>query len=202
LNENDKAGASGWAVNREKDPENKLLWRTNSSRMESEVVRDSLLFIAGRLDLTMGGVEIENKEALTTTRRSLYYSVHPESGGKSSLGELFDAPDPLDCYRRVSSIVPQQALALTNSELVHESSVAIVKTWQDSGGGSAEQFVSYLFEQILSRQPTHAEIQVCLSALKKQHQLATLPDSPEANTRAHESLARILLNHNDFVTIR
>jgi hypothetical protein len=115
---------------------------------------------------------------------------------------LFDAPDPLDCYRRVSSIVPQQALALTNSELVHESSVAIVKAWQDSGGGSAEQFVSYLFEQILSRQPTQAEIQVCLNALQKQQQLATSPDSPEANARAHESLARILLNHNDFVTIR
>jgi hypothetical protein len=185
-----------------KDPENKLLWRKNSSRMEAEVVRDSLLSIAGRLDLTLGGVEIENKDALTTTRRSLYYSVHPEAGGKSSLGELFDAPDPLDCYRRVSSIVPQQALALTNSELVHESSVAIVKAWQDSGGGSAEQFISYLFEQILSRQPTHAEIQVCLSALQKQQQLATLPDAPEANTRAHESLARILLNHNDFITIR
>ena len=185
-----------------KDPENKLLWRRNSSRMEAEVVRDSLLFIAGRLDLTMGGVELENKDALTTTRRSLYYSVHPESGGKSALGELFDAPDPLDCYRRVSSIVPQQALALTNSELVHESSVAIVKAWQDSGGGSAEQFISYLFEQILSRHPTQAEIQVCLSTLQKQQQLATSPDSPEANTRAHESLARILLNHNDFVTIR
>jgi hypothetical protein len=185
-----------------KDSENKLIWRMNSSRMESEVVRDSLLFIAGRLDLTMGGVEIENKDALTTTRRSLYYSVHPESGGKSSLGELFDAPDPLDCYRRVSSIVPQQALALTNSALVHESSVAIVKAWQDSGGGSAEQFISCLFEQILSRQPTQAEIQVCLSTLQKQRQLATSPDSPEANTQTRESLARILLNHNDFVTIR
>jgi hypothetical protein len=202
VNENERASASGWAVNRKEDPENKLLWRMNSSRMESEVVRDSLLFIAGRLDLTLGGVEIENKDALTTTRRSLYYSVHPEAGGKSSLGELFDAPDPLDCYRRVSSIVPQQALALTNSELVHESSVAIVKAWQESGGGSAEQFISYLFEQILSRQPTQAEIQVCLSALQKHQQLAASPDSPEANTRAHESLARILLNHNDFITVR
>lgn len=202
LNEHDKAGASGWAVNGKEDPENKLLWRMNSSRMEAEVVRDSLLFIAGRLDLTMGGVELENKDALTTTRRSLYYSVHPESGGKSSLGELFDAPDPLDCYRRVSSIVPQQALALTNSELVHESSVAIVKAWQDSGGGSAEQLVFYLFEQILSRQPTQAEIKVCLVALQKHQQLATSPDSPEANARAHESLARILLNHNDFITVR
>ena len=170
--------------------------------MEAEVVRDSLLYVAGRLDLTMGGVEIENKDALTTTRRSLYYSVHPESGGKSSLGELFDAPDPLDCYRRVSSIVPQQALALTNSDLVNESSVAIANAWQDSGGGSAEHFIHFLFEQILSRQPTEAEVRVCLTAMEKQRQLATQPDSSVATARALESLARILLNHNDFVTVR
>ncbi len=210
LNKNDQAGASGWAVNEgaadkdpaSEDPENKLLWRMNSSRMEAEVVRDSLLYVAGRLDLTMGGVEIENKDALTTTRRSLYYSVHPESGGKSALGELFDAPDPLDCYRRVSSIVPQQALALTNSDLVNESSVAIANAWQDSGGGSAKPFIHFLFERILSRQPTEAESRVCLNAMEKQRQLATQPDSPEATARALESLARILLNHNDFVTVR
>ena len=210
LNKNDQAGASGWAANEgtankdaaSEDPENKLLWRMNSSRMEAEVVRDSLLYVAGRLDLTMGGVEIENKDALTTTRRSLYYSVHPESGGKSSLGELFDAPDPLDCYRRVSSIVPQQALALTNSDLVNESSVAIANAWQDSGGGSAEHFIHFLFEQILSRQPTEAEVRVCLTAMEKQRQLATQPDSSVATARALESLARILLNHNDFVTVR
>jgi hypothetical protein len=96
------------------DPENKMLWRMNAGRMESEVVRDSLLYCAGRLDLQIGGQELENSENLTTNRRSLYYCVHPEQGGKSSLGELFDAPDALDCYRRTRSIVPQQALALTN----------------------------------------------------------------------------------------
>lgn len=200
------------------DPENRLLWRMNSWRMEAEVVRDSLLYVAGRLDLTQGGVELENKEALTTNRRSLYYSSYPEAGGKSELGELFDAPDPLDCYRRVSSIVPQQALALTNSELVHRSSVAIVEAWRQSAsrqstesaeedeagedGVAADRFIDDLFARILCRSPSDEERQVCRDALDRQQKLAADPHSKAAITQARESLARVLLNHNDFVTVR
>ncbi len=74
----------------------------------------------------MGGQELENESSLTTYRRSLYYSSHPEAGGKSPFGELFDAPDAMDCYRRTETILPQQALALTNSELVHAMAAAVV----------------------------------------------------------------------------
>ena len=191
------------------DPENRFLWRMNSWRMESEVLRDSLLYVAGRLDLTQGGVELENKDALSTNRRTLYYSSYPEAGGKSSLGELFDAPDPLDCYRRASSIVPQQALALTNSDLVHQSSVAIVKAWQESAGPAADasvdasdRFITDLYSQVLSRSPSTQERHICRDTLDRQQQLAADPQSAGAISQARESLARILLNHNDFVTVR
>jgi hypothetical protein len=189
------------------DPENKFLWRMNAWRMESEVVRDSVLYVAGRLDLTPGRVELDNEDALSTNRRTLYYSSHPEAGGKSALGELFDAPDPLDCYRRASSIVPQQALALTNSGLVHQSSVAIVKAWHESSGADAgidatDRFITDLFAQVLSRGPSDEERQICRETLDRQRQLAADPDSAAALTQARESLARILFNHNDFVTVR
>ena len=192
------------------DPENRLLWRMNSHRMESEVVRDSLLYCAKRLDLTMGGVELENKDALTTHRRSLYYSVYPESGGKSELGELFDAPDPLDCYRRTSSVMPQQALALTNSELVHQCATSIVQEWQAphtsvadrSAKEDSEPFIVAMFERVLARQPTASEKVACSEILERQTELAAVSDSSEATRQARESLVRILLNHNDFVTIR
>src|SRR5262245_4210224 len=93
--------------------------------MEAELVRDSILSCAGNLEATLGGQELENSEALTTRRRSLYYSCQPEAGGKSEFGALFDAADATECYRRTRSIVPQQALALTNSQLVHEHSAAL-----------------------------------------------------------------------------
>ena len=88
----------------------------------SEVVRDSLLACAGVIDGTMGGQELENSEALTSRRRSLYFSCHPETGGKSEFGAIFDAPDANECYRRTRSVIPQQALALTNNPLIHELS--------------------------------------------------------------------------------
>lgn len=202
------------------DPENRLLWRMNAWRMESEVVRDSLLDVAGRLDLTQGGVELENKDALTTNRRTLYYSSYPEAGGKSAIGELFDAPDPLDCYRRSSSVIPQQALALTNSEFVHQAGMAIVEAWRQSPGLAATntenditqsditqsdikaRFIEHLFARILCRSPSADELRVCREILDQQRQLADDPQSAAAITQARLSLARILLNHNDFVTVR
>jgi hypothetical protein len=209
------SSAGGASQNLARDPENKLLWRMNAGRMEAEVLRDSLLSCAGRLDMRLGGQELENSEALTTNRRSLYYSVHPEQGGKSSLGELFDAPDALDCYRRTRSIVPQQALALTNSDLVHEMSVAIVRDWQNGrqaaapAGTAAESaeteldlFVGAMFERILSRSPTDVERQLCRDTYKKQRDAAAQTNAAESVSRARESLVRALLNHNDFITIR
>jgi len=196
------------ALNVSKDPENTLLWRMNVGRMESEVVRDSLLFVGGQLDLTMGGVELENTESLKTRRRSLYYSVYPEAGGKSALGELFDGPDPLDCYRRASSIVPQQALALTNSDLVHQTSVTIVAAWitrnapNENIDGANRQFITEMFEQILTRSPSDAEVGVCLEALQRQSAISASGDPVDQRRQGFQSIVRILLNHNDFLTTR
>ncbi len=189
------------------DVENQLLWRMNTGRMEAEAVRDSLLFVAGRLDLTQGGQELENSEALKTFRRSLYYSCNPEVDGKSEFGALFDAPEPAECYRRTRSIIPQQALALSNSDLVHELSLAIVHTEGEKGGeGDGEQadtrFVTVCFERVISRPPTSEEISVCLEAMRQLREDAVKAGHSEGSTRARASFVRALLNHNDFVTIR
>ena len=83
--------------------------------MQAEVVRDSLLAVAGQLDETMGGHEIDHKQGMISHRRSLYFAHHGEE--KMEFLELFDAANACDCYKRTSSVQPQQALALTNSEL-------------------------------------------------------------------------------------
>ncbi|MCA9012969.1 MAG: DUF1553 domain-containing protein, partial [Planctomycetaceae bacterium] len=168
--------------------------------------RDSLLYTAGKLDLTMGGQELENSDALKTFRRSLYYAVYPEEGGKSSLGELFDAPDAMECYRRTRSVVPQQALALTNSDFVHELSVTLsamlTKENGDTSDSAPEAFITTAFETILSRKPSVAELQLCRDAYRSQFELLTKSSATNANARARESIVRAILNHNDFITIR
>jgi len=189
------------------DPENQLLWRMNTGRMEAEVVRDSLLYLAGRLDLTMGGQELENDQALTTFRRSLYYSCQPEVDGKSTFGALFDAPEPADCYRRTRSVIPQQALALTNSELVHQLSgpltTHLVSQLSRDQATTAAPFVRLAFVTILGREPSVSETTACvkfLEASASPEPAATA--TPESLQRAREGLVRVLLNHNDFIAIR
>ena len=189
-----------------RDPDNRWLWRMNVGRMEAEVVRDSIISVAGKLDPTMGGQELENETSLTTFRRSIYYSSHPESGGKSQFGELFDAPDAIDCYRRTQSIVPQQALALANSELVHTMAAAVTRQLSpptsEQGPTGLEQFVNRAFERILSRAPTGEERDICLRALAAQRDALSREQIADPLTLACESLVRALLNHNDFITIR
>ncbi len=165
------------------DPDNHLLWRMNPSRMEAEVVRDSVLHLSGALDARFGGQELENTESETSVRRSLYFSCHPETGGRSAMAAMFDAPEPTDCYRRTSSVLPQQALVLTNSKLVHDHSAALVRQI----GLEAPDFVTAAFEHVLSRAPSANELASCRAFLKD---------------GSKESLVRVLLNHNDFVTVR
>ncbi|WP_437222831.1 DUF1553 domain-containing protein [Planctomicrobium sp. SH661] len=194
-------------ANIELDPDNRYLWRMNSARMEAEVVRDSILACAGKLDLTLGGQELENSEALTTFRRSLYYTSHPEGDiGMSPLGILFDAPNATDCYRRTETVIPQQALALTNSDFVHSMSVEIVKQLpplrSESGGLQLDKYIQASFEHILNRQPTDAERQVCRDAIAQQRKVLKSENVPDPDRRACEALIRSLLNHNDFITVR
>ena len=136
----------------------------------------------------------------------MYYSVYPEEGGKSALGELFDAPDAMECYRRTRSIVPQQALALTNSDFVHEQSTAIaVALMKETGVATdrnSEPFIAAAFEKILSRTPSEAELQLCCKAIESQRELLAKTETADANVRVLESVVRAILNHNDFITIR
>jgi hypothetical protein len=177
------------------DPDNKLLWRMNTGRLEAEAIRDSILALADQLDSQFGGQELENKDSFTTFRRSLYYSCQPEEDGKSEFSILFDAPDPNDCYRRTRTIIPQQSLALTNSPLIHELSPTIatqIASHSHSAQPEPTEFITLAFEAILCRSPSVEEFSACQAFLKAN------PDP----TQLYSSLVRVLLNHNDFITIR
>jgi hypothetical protein len=187
------------ATNKELDPENHWLWRMNTGQMEAEVVRDSILHLAGELDLAPVGYPLPTAVAETNRHRSLYFECFPEPNGASQFAELFDAPNPAECYRRTQTIVPQQALALTNSRLSHECSSALAQRLAEqfahaADGGEADIIVA-AYEQVLTRRPTDEELAACREFLANQS-TATKPESARA------SLIHVLMNHNDFVTIR
>jgi hypothetical protein len=201
------------------DPDNTWLWRFAPRRVEAEVVRDSLLYAAGGLETHLGGPPVENNVADTASRRrSLYFSVYPEDGGHPKLLELFDAPDPCDCYRRTQSIIPQQALALSNGRLsVEQGRVLARKLWGEvvRAGGDEGEFVVAAFEQVLSRPPTPRERAACLAFLTKQADVfrrappaalrvsaGAVAPSAEPAMRAREGLVRVLFNHDEFVSVK
>ncbi len=192
------------------DADNKYFWRMNSRRMEAEVVRDSILYLSGQLDLTRGGPEIPETDGETVLRRSLYFRNTPNE--KMGMLEVFDVADPNSCYRRKESVVPHQSLAMMNSGLALDNARLIAEQLS----ASDEDFVSAVFETVLSRRPTDEEVVRCETFLKQHAQLlnedatekfvagGTAKRAPAADPdlRARENLVHVLLLHNDFVTVR
>src|SRR5262249_36339826 len=107
------------------DSENRYYWRMNPRRMEAEIVRDSALFLAGQVDTTMSGPDIHEGKADHIHRRSIYFRHAPDS--QAQLLKLFDQPDPTDCYTRNESIIPQQALALSNSQFSYSQARVLAR---------------------------------------------------------------------------
>ncbi len=201
--------ASNDSANAARDADNRWYWRANAKRLEAELVRDCLLASAGELDRTIGGMVLENKEE-ASKRRGLYFSVFPEDGGHLKFLEIFDAPDPCDCYRRGASVMPQQALALTNNTLAIQQSRALARKLSKALPDKATdgQFIAAAFEHMLSRGPSAKESASCAEFMQTQRELyrktapKELSASPETVLRARESLIRVLYNHNDFITVR
>ena len=183
------------------DPDNRFLWRMSSRRLEAEAVRDNLLFVSGQLDMTRGGLEIDNKLGLTSRRRSLYLRTAAEK--EVEFLQIFDSANVGECYERKQTVKPQQALALANSELAINQARALAK---DLAAATApDAFIRAAYRRTLAREPRPDEISICREFLKKAEPVDT-KTTPAATAiqiqRARENLALVLLNHNDFVTVR
>ena len=131
----DRMVASGNAA---VDPENRQLWRQNSYRMEAEVVRDATLHVAGQLDKSMSGPDLDPGTGLTVGRRSIYFRTSKEK--TMTFLSTFDSPNPVECYQRAESISPQQSLAMSNSPLTlgQSRNVAAKLSPNDFGAGGKQ----------------------------------------------------------------
>ncbi|MDB4614186.1 PSD1 and planctomycete cytochrome C domain-containing protein [bacterium] len=184
------------------DPDNKFYWRANTRRMESQVVRDSLLHLAGTLDLKLGGpsLDVGNK----SLRRSLYYKHSRDSQDKFLT--MFDDADLLQCYRRSESIVPQQALALANSEVSMQQATKIADRLTGSLTEAGQKtFVKTAIETLLGRASRQGEEEYCLTFCKDLDTLLKTDPSvsdTDRPARIRTRLIHSLLNHNDFISIR
>ena len=198
-----------------RDPDNRWLWRMNSRRLEAELVRDCLLYVGGSLDLACGGPDLDQQLGDTARRRSVYFRHAYEK--QMQFLVLFDAANVNECYRRSESVIPQQALAVANSPLSLTQSRLLAGQLSQTPNVADHEFVRLAYERILARAPSPEEAASCEQFLTAQASRlaagseltpftggakAEVRPSSDPRQRARENLVHVLLNHNDFVTIR
>ncbi len=211
--------SSRFSTNAANDPDNTTYWRANVRRLDAEQIRDSMLATSGALDRTRGGPDLAEEDGETSMRRSVYFRHAYEK--QMTMMVLFDAASPNECYRRSPSIIPQQALVMSNSALARSLSrrlaTALSNEISQSSPNLEKEFIERLFMLTLGRRPSDSEEDSCLAFLDTQARLLidqstlhavtlgakTTEEAAEAPVmRARQSLAHVLFNHNDFVNIR
>lgn len=154
-----------------RDTDNRLLWRYASRRVEAEAIRDSMLFISGRLNFKMGGpgfdlfdkrggltgfkpVESFNDEG----RRRMIYA-HRVRRERDGVFGAFDCPDyGQSTARRRESTTPLQALNLFNSTFTLEEAKAFADRIGLESKENTLQAIHLAYQHALSRNPTSEEI--------------------------------------------
>ena len=193
--------ASRWrAEPAQADGASRLLWRFPPRRVEAEVLRDSILAVAGALDRTPGGPGFSLFEPndnyvrnyLPLDRygpeglRRMLYATQVRMEREGTFG-AFDAPDGGQvCPERGRSTTPLQALALLNSPFVLEQADALAARLRAELPGQVEDQVRRAFLLTLGEEPSATDLEQALDLVAR-HRLA--------------ALTRALFNSNAFLFI-
>lgn len=184
-----------------RDSGNRFLARQNRFRLESEIIRDSALAVAGLLNGEIGGPSFHpflpsDLKALGTAgafhwvdstgperyRRGLY--IFAQRTVPYPISITFDQASPVEsCPRRETSDTPLQALSLLNHGIFFECAQALGRRMDDDSGSVADR-ISAAFRLALARSPSRPE----LDRLRK------LWDQGYSTT-----VAQVLLNLDEFL---
>jgi len=187
--------ASANAAGSKLDPENRLFGRMNRRRLESEALRDSLLSVANRLDLTMGGPSIRD---FSTNRRTLYITTIRSD--RATYQFLFDAADPNAIVdRRLDSTVSPQALFLLNHPFVMAQTKVLAESVVKLEKAGEKRRIQWLYEKLYGRPPGSDEIKIGEAALSQARM--EQKGKPDSESLAWEAYCQILLCANEFIYI-
>ncbi len=180
------------------DAGSQLLWRFPPRRLEAEAIRDSILSVAGTLDLRMGGPGYSAFEpndnyvhvyiprarfALPQWRRMVYMTkVRMEH---DAVFGAFDSPDAAQvCPRRSRSTTPLQSLNLLNSTFIVDQAAHFAKRLRIEAGPEPANQVRRAFELTTGRQGDVEEVADAVR-LVEEHSL--------------EAFCRVAFNLNEFL---
>jgi len=198
------------------DASNRLLWRQNARRVEAEVLRDSVLEIAGELNRKRYGPGYHDVKMVSVPPANYYIPIDPIGdefnrrtiyrwsvrGQRSALLDTFDCPDPsATAPRRTVTTTPSQALSQWNHPFMLRMSEKLAQRVQS-------EIVQETARQTEPVASTTDDISTRL--IDRAWQLV-LGRNPEADERATSKklmddhgldlLCRVLFNSNEFVLI-
>ncbi|MFH1300585.1 MAG: DUF1553 domain-containing protein, partial [Planctomycetota bacterium] len=192
------------------DPQNRLLSHMPLRRMNAEALRDSLLSVSAKLDLTPGGPP----DSVTVDRNGLVSANATSNGGWRrsvylqyrrteipTILDTFDYPEMgPNCVSRTVSTVSPQSLMLLNNKRVHSLSSAFASRVRNM---LADQYkddfkaqIDLVYQLALSRSPTAEEQRLGQETLQE---LKTLwKENPQA---ALDTYCHTILNSAAFLYI-
>ncbi len=164
----------------ERDDENRLYWRMNRRRLEAEAVRDAVLSVSGKLELTMGGPSFElfdfkddhsphykytAVDEPRAWRRSVYRFI--VRSVPDPFFETLDFPDPsLNTPVRNTTITALQALVMLNDPFMLRQAEYFAERLASVSNDAAEQ-VDVAFRLALGRRPSALETAEILELINK-----------------------------------
>lgn len=199
------------------DPNLRFLSRFPLRRLDAEALRDSVLKLSGRLDLTPYGPADEIK---ITPNGEVVAKLNPKGYRRSiylmqrrsipvTMLEAFDAPLLVpNCLKRPHSTVSSQALQLENSELVRISAQYMAGRIIDSVGNDLKKQIERVYLLTLARPPSSQEVCKAEEILRQltqewlrhfDFQVPVEPINSKAQWMALASLCHTYLNSAEFL---
>ncbi|TWU06198.1 DUF1553 domain-containing protein [Stieleria varia] len=182
------------------DADNRLLWRQNPRRIDAEAIRDSVLFVSGKLSLHRGGPGFEDfqyqdayapiytyitADKPSLWRRSIYRYIVRTTPDRFLT--TLDCPDPANLTpRRQTTTTPLQSLALYNNDFMLRQSHYFAERLEKEAGNDSGDQVRRAFALAFGRQPSAEETRLATELVDKQGLF---------------SLCRSLFNSNEFVYV-
>ena len=172
----------------DRDPDNKMQWRYNLRQLDFEQMHDSILAIAGTIDLTMGGRPVPIGSEGFATRRAVYAFI--DRRNPAEILTQFNFPNPsVPTGKRFLTQVPQQQLFLMNSPLVIETARKLVHSPDFMSMTTDELRVASLYISLFQRPPTRQETALCLKYVES-NPGGTSTDTP-ARTVQSERMSQV-----------
>jgi hypothetical protein len=179
------------------DADNRLLWRMNPRRLDVESWRDTLLFVTGELDVTVGGPPVDS--LLQSRRRTLYGAIsrNGDRFASDAFLRLFDFPLPRGTSEgRKTSVIPQQALFLMNSPFMAERAIAFAARLE-ADSTTEDERVKEAYALLFGRQPSAEEQELALEFLN-----TSVESTGTGKLTAWQQYAQVLLSSNELMHLR